>query len=257
MHRWNDDELRKIADADDLHVSPFREDGRTYGTPTWIWSVAVDGALYVRGYNGQNSRWYGAAAQQKAGRIVAAGLTKEVAFEPVDGPILDLDRRGLSLEVSRQSISRTDDQCACPVRNHTDRAAAGWSTIMKQFLVYGASMLAVALGGAAVAQDLGGQYVQVAEIEVDPAQLDAYRVAVQEQIGAAIREEPGVLVLYAVSEKDDPARVKVFEIYRDRKAYEAHLGSDHFKKYKATVEKMVKSLKLVQATPIALGAKTK
>ncbi|MET4023830.1 DUF2255 family protein [Bradyrhizobium sp. S3.2.12] len=89
MRRWNDDELRKIADADDLHVSPFREDGRTYGTPTWIWSVAVDGALYVRGYNGQNSRWYGAAAQQKAGRIVAAGLTKEVAFEPVDGPILD------------------------------------------------------------------------------------------------------------------------------------------------------------------------
>jgi quinol monooxygenase YgiN len=97
----------------------------------------------------------------------------------------------------------------------------------------------------------------VAEIEVDPAQLDAYRAAVQEQIDAAIREEPGVLVLYAVSEKDDPTRVKVFEIYRDRKAYEAHLGSDHFKKYKATVEKMVKSLKLVQATPIALGAKSK
>jgi quinol monooxygenase YgiN len=128
---------------------------------------------------------------------------------------------------------------------------------MKQLLVYGASMLAVALGGAAVAQEPGGQYVQVAEIEVDPAQLDAYRAAIEEQIGAAIQEEPGVLVLYAVSEKDDPTRVKVFEIYRDRTAYEAHLGSDHFKKYKATVEKMVKSLKLVQATPIALGAKTK
>ena len=97
----------------------------------------------------------------------------------------------------------------------------------------------------------------MAEIEVDPAQLDAYRTAVQEQIDAAIQKEPGVLVLYAVSEKDDPNHVKVFEIYRDRKAYEAHLGSDHFKKYKATVEKMVKSLKLVQATPIALGAKTK
>jgi quinol monooxygenase YgiN len=128
---------------------------------------------------------------------------------------------------------------------------------MKQLLVYGASMLAVALGGAAVAQEPGGQYVQVAEIEVDPAQLDAYRAAIEEQIGAAIQEEPGVLVLYAVSEKDDPTHVKVFEVYRDRTAYEAHLGSDHFKKYKATVEKMVKSLKLVQATPIALGAKTK
>ena len=127
---------------------------------------------------------------------------------------------------------------------------------MKQLLVYGASMLAVALGGGAVAQEPDGQYVQVAEIEVDPAQVGAYRAAIEEQIGAAIRKEPGVL-LYAVAEKDDPTRVKVLEIYRDRKAYEAHLGSDHFKKYKATVEKMVKSLKLVQATPIALGAKTK
>jgi quinol monooxygenase YgiN len=128
---------------------------------------------------------------------------------------------------------------------------------MKQLLIYGASMLAVALAGAAVAQEADGRYIQVAEIEVDPAQVGAYRAAVQEQIDAAIRKEPGVLVLYAVHEKENPTRVRVFEIYRDRKAYEAHLGSDHFKKYKATVEKMVKSLKLVQATPIALGAKSK
>jgi hypothetical protein len=87
--RWNRDELRKIAEADDLHVSPFREDGRTYGTPTWIWSVAVDGALFVRGYNGQDSRWYGAALRQKAGRILSAGSTKEVTFEPVEGAVLD------------------------------------------------------------------------------------------------------------------------------------------------------------------------
>ena len=69
MTTWSKDELRKIADADDLHISPFREDGVTYGTPTWIWSVAVDDALYVRAYNGQNSRWYQAAVRQKAGRI--------------------------------------------------------------------------------------------------------------------------------------------------------------------------------------------
>jgi hypothetical protein len=87
---WPKDELRKIAEADDLHISPFREDGTTYGTPTWIWSVAVDGALYVRGYNGRNSTWYQAAARQKAGRILAAGMTTEVLFEAVDGPINDL-----------------------------------------------------------------------------------------------------------------------------------------------------------------------
>ena len=90
MSTWSKDELRTIAEADDLHVAPFREDGVTYGTPTWIWSVAVDDALYVRAYNGQKSRWYQAAVRQKAGRITAAGMTKEVAFEPVDGPIHDL-----------------------------------------------------------------------------------------------------------------------------------------------------------------------
>ena len=84
---WPNHELRKIAETDDLHISPLREDGVTLGTPTWIWSVAVDGALYVRGYNGQNSRWYQAAVRQKAGRIIAAGMTKEVTFEPVNGPI--------------------------------------------------------------------------------------------------------------------------------------------------------------------------
>ena len=87
MSTWSKVELGKIAEADDLHISPFREDGMTYGTPTWIWSVAVDDALYVRGYNGQNSRWYQAAVRQTVGRIIAAGMTKEVTFEPVDGPI--------------------------------------------------------------------------------------------------------------------------------------------------------------------------
>ena len=89
MSTWPTDELCKIAETDDLHISPFREDGKTYGTPTWIWSVVVDDALYVRGYNGQKSRWYQSAVRQKAGRIIAAGLTKEVTFEPIDGAIND------------------------------------------------------------------------------------------------------------------------------------------------------------------------
>jgi len=90
MGIWTEDDLRKIAGTDDLHISPFREDGITYGTPTWIWSVVVDGAFYVRAYNGRNSRWYQAALRQRAGRITAAGMAKEVTFEPVDGPIHDL-----------------------------------------------------------------------------------------------------------------------------------------------------------------------
>jgi hypothetical protein len=91
MTTWLMDELLKIADADDLHISPFREDGVTYGTPTRIWSVVVEEALYVRAYYGQNSRWYQAAVRQKAGRITVAGMTKEVNFDPVvEGPTNDI-----------------------------------------------------------------------------------------------------------------------------------------------------------------------
>ena len=87
MKQWNESELAKIAVTDDLHVSPFREDGKTYGTPTWIWSVVVEGRLFVRAYNGTSSRWYRAAIRQGAGRVAVAGMTREVVFEPVDGPI--------------------------------------------------------------------------------------------------------------------------------------------------------------------------
>ena len=89
MSTWPKDELQRVAATDDLHASPFRDDGKTYGTPTWIWSVVVDDSLYVRAYHGQSSRWYQAALRQKGGRITAAGLTKEVAFEPVDGAVND------------------------------------------------------------------------------------------------------------------------------------------------------------------------
>lgn len=87
MNVWPEEELAKIAKGDDLHISPLREDGSTYGTPTWIWSVRVDNALYVRAYNGQSSRWYKAAMREKAGRIAAAGTTMDVSFERVEGPL--------------------------------------------------------------------------------------------------------------------------------------------------------------------------
>jgi hypothetical protein len=90
MSTWLKAELGKIAATDDLHIAPLREDGKTYGTPTWIWSVVVHDALYVRAYHGQNSSWHQAAVRQRKGRITAAGMTKEVTFERVDGPINDL-----------------------------------------------------------------------------------------------------------------------------------------------------------------------
>lgn len=89
MHDWPIDTLTAIAASDDLQISPFRADGTTYGTPTWIWSVVVNGALYVRAYNGTSSRWYASATQQRAGRIRAAGERHEVTFTPETTPAVN------------------------------------------------------------------------------------------------------------------------------------------------------------------------
>jgi quinol monooxygenase YgiN len=128
---------------------------------------------------------------------------------------------------------------------------------VKRFLIPGVAFFLMLFGAAAMSEEKPQQYIQIAEIEVDPAQLDSYKAAAREQIEAAVRLEPGVLVLYSVSNKDNPARVTVFEIYLDRESYLAHLQTPHFLKYKASVEKMVKSLKLILVDPVMLGAKAK
>jgi quinol monooxygenase YgiN len=128
----------------------------------------------------------------------------------------------------------------------------------KRYMIFGVTALFLLLSGApAMSEEKSKLHIQIAEIVVDPAQLDSYKSAVAEQIEAAIRLEPGVQVLYSVSSKDDPSRITVFEIYRDREAYLAHLQAPHFLKYKATVEKMVKSLKLIPVDPVVLGSQTK
>lgn len=80
---WSDEQMEQFSQADDLRISPFYSDGKTYGTPTWIWSVVVDKKLYVRAWNGQQSRWYRSAVQQKAGRMHLAGGNFEISFKPI------------------------------------------------------------------------------------------------------------------------------------------------------------------------------
>ncbi|MBI1759925.1 MAG: antibiotic biosynthesis monooxygenase [Acidobacteria bacterium] len=130
----------------------------------------------------------------------------------------------------------------------------------KQLLTLGAAALTLGLlwgCSRAPAKQMQGQLVRLAELEIDPAQLEMYQAALKEEIETSIRLEPGVLTLYAVAEKDNPARLRIFEIYADEQAYKAHLETPHFKKYKVGTQALVKSLKLVETTPILLGAKSK
>ena len=109
----------------------------------------------------------------------------------------------------------------------------------------------------AAAESVGGPIVRIAELEIDPLQLDAYKLALKEEIETSIRVEPGVLTLYAVSLKEHPEQIRLFETYRDAAAYESHLQSPHFKIYKDRTRQMVKLLRLVETEPILLGSKSK
>lgn len=105
------------------------------------------------------------------------------------------------------------------------------------------------------AETAQNRVVRIAELVIDPVQIDDYKVALREEIATSIRVEPGVLTLYAVSVKNQPNHVRLFEIYANPSAYEAHLKSSHFIKYKRDTSSMVKSLTLLETEPILLGTK--
>src|SRR4051794_3996432 len=111
------------------------------------------------------------------------------------------------------------------------------------------------LSTIAMAQQTPSPYVRIAELQIDPAQAEAFAAATREVGQASVRLEEGCLVLYAVAEKDNPAFVRVFEIYRDPAAYQAHVQTPHFQKFRSTTEAMVRSRKLLDAVPVSLATK--
>ena len=89
--------------------------------------------------------------------------------------------------------------------------------------------------------------VRLSKVEVYPEYLDEYMTEVGE---ISLRTEPGVLTMYAVSEKENPRRITILETYASREAYESHVASEHFQKYKQGTLHMVKTLVLSDQTPL-------
>ena len=101
------------------------------------------------------------------------------------------------------------------------------------------------------------QMVRLAKLVVDSTQLERYKAALKEEIETSIRLEPGVLTLYAVSEKENPTHITILEIYADTESYKAHVQTPHFIKYKTATKDMVKSLELIETVPLLPGMKIK
>src|SRR6188768_372793 len=109
-------------------------------------------------------------------------------------------------------------------------------------------IFALASTGSASAQT-STKMVRLAKLVIDSAQLDSYKTLLKEEIETSLRVEPGVLTLYAVSEKRNPTHITILEIYADSTAYKAHVQTPHFIKYKTGTKDMVKALELIEADP--------
>lgn len=92
---------------------------------------------------------------------------------------------------------------------------------------------------------------RIAKIKVESSQLENYKLALQEQMNTAIELEPGVLSYTVVADKKDPSAITIFEVYANQEAYQSHIVTPHFKKYKETVKNMVTSLELIDTDLLA------
>lgn len=111
--------------------------------------------------------------------------------------------------------------------------------------------------GAVIAEDSEQQIVRLSKLEIAPDKLELYKSALKEEIEASIRLEPGVLTLYAVFEKRAPNKLTILEIYKDPQAYESHIKTPHFLKYKNGTLDMVMSLELIDTDPLIPDLKIK
>ena len=92
---------------------------------------------------------------------------------------------------------------------------------------------------------------RIAKIKIDAKQLENYKSALKEQMNAAIKLEPGVLSYTVVADKKDATLITIFEVYASLEAYQTHILTSHFKKYKETVKDMVLSLELIDTELVA------
>ena len=97
---------------------------------------------------------------------------------------------------------------------------------------------------------------RIAKIKVDAIHLEKYKSALSEQMNAAIKLEPGVLSYTAVSDKKEATVITILEVYANVEAYQSHILTPHFKKYKETVKDWVLSLELID-TDLVVSAKKK
>lgn len=98
--------------------------------------------------------------------------------------------------------------------------------------------------------------IRISEIEIHPQHVEHYKTILKEEAEASVRLEPGLIAIFPMFQKDNPTQVRILEMYKDQQAYQSHLKTEHFQKYKTGTLHMVKALKLVDMEALDLKTAT-
>lgn len=118
-------------------------------------------------------------------------------------------------------------------------------TYIKPLIIVAFLMTGLTMQSQTQGKEATDMMFRISEIEIFPEHLDAYTAILKEEAAASVRLEPGVISIFPLYQKEDLNVFRILEIYASKEAYQAHLQTPHFKHYKESTLKMVKSLKLV------------
>mgnify|MGYP002853227534 FL=1 len=123
-------------------------------------------------------------------------------------------------------------------------------TFLNKVLLTVMSLLTVACSGDKAGKGDGTMIVRLAEIEVYPEHLQEYLEYANEVDRVSVEQEPGVVCLFPMQSAEDSTKIRILEIYASEEAYQSHLKTEHFQKYKQGTLHMVKDLKLPTMKPL-------
>ena len=118
-----------------------------------------------------------------------------------------------------------------------------------------AMVMTMGVSHSAMAAETGQPIMRIFEFVIAPDQIAAFMEAGRQNLEASVRDEPGVISMYCVTDKTDPTKLYVVEVYRDQAAYEAHIKTPHFTRFVSEIQGKVVSRRVIETNPAFLGAK--
>lgn len=129
----------------------------------------------------------------------------------------------------------------------------GFNTKVYSTLIF-QSILVFMSAGYQTASAQSQMMVRIAEIELVPAYLEEYKAILEAEAAASLKLEPGVIAIFPMFQKENSAQIRILEIYASKAAYEQHLKTPHFEKYKTSTLRMVNALKLVEMEAVDVAS---